>query len=271
VVIAIIAILAAMLLPALAKAKQKAQLMNCLNNEKQLSLGWIMYANDNNDKLVLNGNLANQPSNITQDPLTQMPTLQPGGSQAQWCPGDIRDGAGDANGLTEAISPYYTNWIKAGMIFPYVQNVNLYKCPVNQLHVPPNASFGPYQNRTYSMNCWLNNGGNYWNGTDWGYQTFYKLSQMMRPGPSSTFVFIEENPYSIDDGYFAIQPNETTLWWNAPAVYHGLSSVLSYADGHSEPHKWSDNNMIKANSVNITATTGCGDLAWLNERSSAPR
>lgn len=259
VVIAIIAILAAMLLPALAKAKQKAQLINCLNNEKQLALGWVMYANDNNDQLVINGDLSDQPP-AGSDPLT-MAVLQPGGANAQWCPGNQQD-------VSQANSPYYTNWLKAGLVFPYVQNTSVYKCPVNQLHVPPQNSFGPYQIRTYSMNCWVSP-ANMWLGTTWGFLQYRKLTQMTRPGPSTTWVFTEENPYSIDDGYFAINPSQTANWVNAPAVYHGLSSVLSYADGHSQSHKWSDNAMINAKGSNFAATPGCGDLAWLNSQSTA--
>jgi prepilin-type N-terminal cleavage/methylation domain-containing protein len=273
VVIAIIAILAAMLLPALARAKQKAQLINCLNNEKQLALGWIMYANDNNDKLVLNGDESAQPGSFpgtSQNPsgsLAENPlidgNLQPGGPIAQWCPGNLQSAQ-----MTASI--YYTNWNMAGMIYPYVQNVSAYKCPVDISHAPAINSFGPPQLRSYSMNCWMNP-HDMWLGTTWGYLQYYKLSQITRPGPSSTWVFIEENPYSIDDGYFAINPSETTSWVNAPAVYHGLSSVISYADGHSQAHKWTDINLIHATGAsadNFTAAPGSGDLAWLNSIST---
>jgi len=256
VVIAIIAILAALLLPALAKAKQKAQLINCLNNEKQLSLAWIMYANDNNDKLVMNGDESTQE---TGDPLTN-PDYQPGGKYAQWCVGDMSTIPSNLNFLTNAL--------KVGLIFPYVQNLNIYHCPVDQFHIPAGSSAGPYQIRSYSMNCWMNP-HDFWDGTDWGYISFRKMSQIVRPGPSTTWVFIEENPYTMDDGYFAIEPNETTTWVNAPAVFHSLSSVLSYADGHSEPRKWTDYKMINAKGSNFAASPNCGDLAWLVSRSTA--
>jgi prepilin-type N-terminal cleavage/methylation domain-containing protein len=259
VVIAIIAILAAMLLPALAKAKQKAQLINCLNNQKQLALAWVMYANDNNDNIVLNGDLGDQPPDGT-DPLT-LTSLQPGGAFAQWCPGNQQD-------TEQANASWYTNYLKAGLLFPYVQNVNIYKCPVNQLHVPPTLNFGPYQIRTYSMNCWMNP-ANMWLGTTWGYIQYRKMSQLTPPGAANLFVFTEENPNTIDDGYFAVEPGQTTTWINCPAVYHGLSSVLAFADGHSESKKWSDHNMISAQASNIAASPASGDLDWLNQRATA--
>jgi len=263
VVIAIIAILAAMLLPALAKAKQKAQLINCLNNEKQLSLGWIMYANDNNDKIVVNGDENEQPS-TSPDVLAQS-DFQAGGSKAQWCPGDMTSlsQATAENGL------FATNCIKAGLIYPYVQSLSIYHCPVDAFRIPVASSTGPFQLRSYSMNCWMNP-KDLWDGTDWGYISYRKMTQIGKPGPSTTFVFIEESAYSIDDGYFAIQPNEITTWVNAPAVYHGNSSVLSYADGHSEPRKWSDSKMIHDRTgSNFAASPNCGDLNWLVLRSTA--
>ncbi len=108
VVIAIIAILAGLLLPTLARAKQKAQAVQCINNEKQLSLAWLMYANDNQDHLVPNGDLNKQPTSVND------PNLQPGGSLAQWCPGSMT--------APSAISIPY---IQAGLIYPYVNNAGV--------------------------------------------------------------------------------------------------------------------------------------------------
>ena len=88
---------------------------------------------------------------------------------------------------------------------------------------------------------------------------------------------VEENPYSIDDGFFAVDPNEVNIWNNLPAVLHGNSSVLVYADGHASPRQWTDASMINAkpatptgNVMGTPATAGNPDLAWLNSVSTAP-
>jgi prepilin-type N-terminal cleavage/methylation domain-containing protein len=277
VVIAIIAILAAMLLPALAKAKQKAQLMNCLNNQKQMALAWSMYFNDNNDKLAANGNLNDQPgqqgtppASGTTDPLT-LASLQLGGIFAQWCPGNLQDGSWDD-------SIYATNWLKAGIIYPYLQSTAVYKCPVDNSHVPTIAPAGPLATRSYSMNCFM--GVMYPAGLFMpipGYIQYLKSSQLSRPGPSSLWVFVEENVQSIDDGNFAVDPINNTIWYNSPAVYHNNSSVLSYADGHCEPKKWTDTcmiNLIKPQNPpgrNVPEAPNCNDLAWLIDRTTAPQ
>jgi prepilin-type N-terminal cleavage/methylation domain-containing protein len=266
VVIAIISILAAMLLPALAKAKQKALAISCLANQKQLSLAWIMYANDNSDKLVPNGDLGKQPASFAENPLNDS-SLMPGGSICQWCPGNMQSPQMSAG-------PYYTNWIYAGLLYPYIQNVKVYKCPADHNVVPYQKSFGKPAIRTYSMNCWM---GPYelWK-TVTGYKIYTKLSSISRPGPSTTWVFIEESPPGIDDGYFAVDPTQPNLWYNSPAVLHGNSSVLSFADGHSETHGWTDNNMIHDVNPevppgdNVPASPGSQDLQWLIQRSTAP-
>ena len=260
VVIAIIAILAAMLLPALSKAKQKAQRTHCMNNQRQLALGTLMYTHDNNDKFPANGSLAFQPANPTEDPLADA-QLQFGGALAQWCPGNLQNAA-------QCVSPFYTNWIRAGVIFPYVQNIAVYHCPSDFAKVPYGSSFGVPADRTYSMNCWVG-GLQIWAGAGLMWQEYYKLSSMLQPGPAGTFVFIEENPASLDDGYFVLDPSRVNYWWNSPAVLHGNSSVLSYADGHSAYRTWTDSKMIHATGDNVAGDPNSPDWQWLYSVSTA--
>ena len=267
VVIAIIAILAAMLLPALARAKQKAQGALCMNNEKELALSWVMYANDNNDKVVHNFDLGQQP-NLGENPLADS-NLQPSGPLAQWCPGSMQS-------APMVQGPFYTNWVESGMLYAYVQNIHVYVCPGDVVldpipsggGVPPKPPLGRPSTRSYSMNCWVG-ADQLWTPISGGYSFYTKMSTITHPSPSALWLFIEENHYSIDDGYFAVNPNTTASWANAPAVYHGHSSVLSFADGHSEIHAWHDNNMIHALLDNTPASPGSTDLAWFISESIA--
>jgi len=240
VVIAIIAVLAAMLLPALAMAKRKAQAMLCMANQKQIAAAALMYANDNSDSPVPIGSLAHQPGasdysgSLAEDPLTD-PQLQPGGALAQFCPGNLQN-------TSMTAGHYYTNWIRAGLVYPYVRNPAAYKCPADLSRCPYGASpsFAVDSERTCSGNCSM--GGMQW--WDTRYKLYKKQTDLRSPGPSDIWYFVEENPASIDDCYFALDPAVPNLWYNSPAVLHGFSSVLSFGDGHVQNHKWNDNNMI---------------------------
>ncbi|MGH7991591.1 MAG: prepilin-type N-terminal cleavage/methylation domain-containing protein, partial [Limisphaerales bacterium] len=123
VVIAIIAILAAMLLPALGRAKQKAQAISCMNNLRQLTLGWVMYNGDNNGKLPPNCETGEQPTSINDL------NILPGGKYIQWCPGNMQS-------TTPALAFAQTNFIEAGLIYPYVKSVSVYHCPADQSTIP---------------------------------------------------------------------------------------------------------------------------------------
>jgi len=269
VVIAIIAILAAMLLPALAKAKQKAQAMQCLANERQLALGWVMYAGDHQDYLVPNRGLDDVDPNLNQfDPRTDA-GLQPGGQYSDWCPGNMQ---------VAGCAARYPLWIQAGLLYPYINSLTVYHCPADRSKVPRTAPVTARLSaqRTYSLNCWVGsyNQQNYlpvnWSppGVDTSqYIVFIKQSTMIRPGPSKTWVFIEESPIGIDDGYFAVDPTQATTWYNIPACLHGNASEISFADGHADARQWTDNNMIhgigaNASGNNLPASSGSGDLPW---------
>jgi prepilin-type N-terminal cleavage/methylation domain-containing protein/prepilin-type processing-associated H-X9-DG protein len=272
VVIAIIAILAAMLLPTLGRAKQRAQAISCTSQLKQLTIGWVMYAGDNNSKLPPNCENGEQPTGLND------PNILAGGKYIQWCPGDLKNTA-------PAIVYDETNFIEDGLIYPYVKTVSVYKCPadtkVDNFNMGGGVTAHFPRPRSYSMNCWLSP----YPGKDWysilpaGSKSviFKKDTDLVHPGPSMTFVLIDENENSIDDGYFACNPGYTGFWVNVPSTRHGNAGGLSFADGHAEIRGWKDKVILAQNALNLTLTGGpyypsdpaSGDNAWLEQRESS--
>jgi prepilin-type N-terminal cleavage/methylation domain-containing protein/prepilin-type processing-associated H-X9-DG protein len=257
VVIAIIAILAAMLLPALSRSKLKAQSISCMNQLKQLSLGWVMYNGDNNGRLPPNCELGEQPTTWPD------PRVQPGGQWIQWCPGNMK---------ATTLFQYQTNFVMAGLIYPYVNNMTAYKCPADK-SVIPFGTFTFQKVRSYSMNSWLSPFPGKDVNSIWAYPTpptpaiFIKETDILHP--DMTFVLIDENEISIDDGYFAGTPSKPNYWINVAATRHGGSGGISYADGHSEVKKWTDANVLHPPTTggsSFDSDPGSGDNAWLEQR-----
>ena len=238
VVIAIIAILAGMLLPALSKSKTKAQGIACMNNIKQLNLAWFMYADDNNDKLVPNGT----------------------GAQIGWIEGWLKTPR-DATNM---------NLIKAprGMLWDYNQSLDIYKCPADRSTVSISGRNYP-RNRSISMNGNMNGDSWYTAEINDTHFTFRKYSSIIRPSPSEAFVFLDEHPEAIDDGYFLVFLNRHHLWGNMPANYHNGACGFSFADGHAEIRKWVDPDTLASKIP--TNPTGPRDVPWIQVRTSAPK
>jgi prepilin-type N-terminal cleavage/methylation domain-containing protein/prepilin-type processing-associated H-X9-DG protein len=257
VVIAIIAILAAMLLPALSKAKTKAQGISCMNNLKQLQLGWYMYSGDNNEKLAINGGLNSEVTYAAD------PDAQPGGPKSKWVQGRVDTGSANPNPQTSTNA----DLIQIGLLYPYVKSVAVYKCPADQ-----KMFNGVLTVRSMSMSCWMNpTAADDWNvsakHTTDPVTNFRKQSDIVTPGPSMAFVFIDENPFSINDGFFVCDP-KLLAWTDIPASYHNGACGLSFADGHSEIKKWRDPNIVGRQKVGPAPDGGTGDLQWLQQRSS---
>ncbi len=260
VVIAIIAILAALLLPALAKARAKAEGISCLNNLKQMSLAFNLYNTDNN---ALPSNLGHYTYNSNT-----------------WCTGvlDWNQGVGGLPG--ETLPPNInTNYLRNALLGVYnAKNTGVYKCPADR--VP--SAIGP-RVRSISMNGFV--GGT--DRTEWevygftDYKIFLKESEFTKPGPAMTWVFLDEHPDGINDCFFGMNMPAASMWPNyarwddVPASYHNGAAGFSFADGHGEIKKWKDRNSIwpveKKAGCSGSGTTSTRDSAWLVARTTAPR
>ncbi len=261
VVIAIIAILAAMLLPALARAKCRAQGVSCMNNSRQLMFAWRLYAEDNRDVLPFG-------YATTAGPPDNRPYL--------WVKGYI-----DVNNDSAA-----DNWdadatLKLGAIWPYCKSITIFRCPADPSTAINNLNQRVPRIRSMSMSNWVGGNGNdppsyrgYW-GLAGKWHVYRKTTEMRNPGPSNTFVLLDERKDSINDAYFVVEmdgyPSPAThriIDW--PASYHCGSCGFAFADGHSEIHKWRDSRTMPplVQNINAVATPNNQDVAWLQDHCS---
>jgi prepilin-type N-terminal cleavage/methylation domain-containing protein/prepilin-type processing-associated H-X9-DG protein len=261
VVIAIIAILAALLLPSLAKAKTKSYGISCMNNTKQLTLAWRMYADDHADVLL-----------GCQDGMPH--------GRVNWCSGGLDFGSG-------AVNWDINNDITKSPMWPYTgKNAAIYKCPADRAFVTVGTQQRPRvrsnsMSQVFAFGEWLD-GGPDKKQTAW--RTYEKLSTIAYP--VKTFVFVDEHPDSINDAAFAAQcknnqPNDQTVGngriIDFPASYHNRACGFSFADGHSEIHKWKG-SQIPGAPITYTAnlplnvpTSGFWDFMdakWMAENST---
>jgi prepilin-type N-terminal cleavage/methylation domain-containing protein/prepilin-type processing-associated H-X9-DG protein len=212
VVIAVMAILAALLLPALSRAKERALRIACLNNLKQLQLSWQLYASDHNDAVVPN----NSFYSLSGPGSTAPPELT--GTGSSWCSGVAPLDTTAAN-------------IKQGLLFPYCQATALYHCPADRSTVTDRPDL--LRARSYCMNISLY--------CDDATNSFRKLTEILAPTPPRLFVLIDTHEQAIWDPTFGIFSTDSAYasdWLDLPADRHQQGANLSFADGHTEHWRW---------------------------------
>jgi prepilin-type N-terminal cleavage/methylation domain-containing protein/prepilin-type processing-associated H-X9-DG protein len=236
VVIAIIAILAAMLLPALAKAKQRAYTANCVSNNKQLLLCIVMYAGENSDQVVNNESQGNASC----------------GPQA-WINAGSKLGVGTWTGNAR-LDPTDLS-LRNGVLYQFNTSSKIYRCPAD-LSTVWNSN-GTNRFRSYSIPTGMNwaDSGDYSN--PYAKASYKKFSSMNNPSPVNAAVFIEEAANSIDNNVIGIFAQDSTKYWNMPSSRHNNGGIMGFADGHSEAHHWQSHWIIDANAI---ADTGSGSV-----------
>jgi len=242
VVIAIIAILAAMLLPALSRAKAKAEAMTCSSNLKQLSLAWTLYADDFNDWLVNNHGV---PETLAR--------------RQTWA-NNVEDWlASDDN--TNLV------FLSDSKLGPLANRATrIYKCPADREPAPN----GP-RIRSMSMNAMVGNPGELTNVFNPLYVQYFKRSQILNP--SGIFVFLDEHADTINDGFF-VNRLEDYAWGNLPGSYHNGGANFSFADGHLESHHWlvpATVRPVLRTRINKIPASPPTDFEWLKVRTSVKK
>ena len=216
VVIATVAVLAAVLLPALAGTKPNGQAFQCLNNTRRLTLGWTMYASENSD-------------------IFMWPTKLVSG-QIDWSA---------STGNTNVAFMLNSD----ALIAPYVKSAALFKCPSDIYQSPANP--GP-RIRSYSLDYTLGGSSASFGPTNYLGRKYFApgiMSELNMPGPANIYVILDENPDSIDDAAFMLDAGHyapgSEKWRNYPGSFHNGSVSISFADGHSEIHQWLDSRTLQ--------------------------
>jgi prepilin-type N-terminal cleavage/methylation domain-containing protein/prepilin-type processing-associated H-X9-DG protein len=264
VVIAVIAILAALLLPALSRAKDQARTIECLNNLKQLHVAWHMYAGDHG-RLPRNWDHSGGPAP----------------PEANWVSGTMHYDTMQVffGNLSDSTNTALLLDEKKTQLARYLKSAAVFKCPSDQSFVIRDGARYP-RVRSYSMNEHvgepMNERREVSRAPDASREYFYKSEDFSRPGPSETFVLLDEHEDTINDGYFLVGPTVAINvgWGDLPANRHRRGANFSFADGHAQTHRWRDSRTVQP----VTRVRNFGliqannpDLKWVHEHATAPK
>jgi prepilin-type processing-associated H-X9-DG protein len=263
VLIAFIAVLAMLVLPASGRAKGKTQAAQCISNNHQLMVAWRQDAKDDGDRLPY--------------------AYAAIGTAARyaWIP------SGGSLDLCQSVPTQQGNWdvdntIKKSPLWPCCgKNADIWRCPADQsVGRNPTGQMVP-RPRSRSMNMWVGGRGDTpdprggWSeGANW--KVYRKLTEMIRPGPAKTFVLLDERADSINDGSFTLLMDgypdlSRTVMVDFPASYHGQAAGIAFADGHAEIHKWQDPRTCPPPTTNMILNVpqpNSKDVHWLQDHST---
>ncbi len=250
VVIGIIGILSALLLPAIARAKNSGQVTSCLNNLRQLQLAWTMYADDHDGRLVRNDYVIGNPhpsrASWVQGRLDYSPT-----NPANTNSGIFLDGS-------------------LSLFAPYIPTAKVYRCPSDRSAVRINGELQS-RVRSYGMNWSLSSERTI------EVTAIRRFAEIQQPSPAQMFVFIDQHPDYISDIHFhmSLASGGQAFFQDLPSANHNGSGTLTYADGHAERRKWVDQRTkpeVKYRNLPATVIMSPNneDIAWLQERYAAP-
>ncbi len=254
-VLGMIALMAVILSPVLARSYQSGNAARCLNNLRQLSMGWKMYADDCRGRFApnLDGSAA-------------------GRSNRSWAGGWLDFSSVNTDNTNVALLLDHNLYPNGAYLGPYVRTAEAFKCPSDNsksdITSPPSPRV-----RTYSMSNRVGDQARSWTGNS-AYLMYTTLGSLTSPKPAELFVFVEEREDGINDPTFLVDPDNLYNVVDYPAMYHAASGAFGFADGHSELHRWQDPRTTPVLGSGLTVNvvlTNNSDVVWLQQHSAAKR
>jgi prepilin-type processing-associated H-X9-DG protein len=268
-VMASVAVLALLILPLIAGSDTNRTVAVCLNNHRRLVQSWLLYADDSEGRVANNMGLDFVQSSIQSGRFDNWAN-----NVMTWAVGSSVIDSSNTN----------SEWAAKGPMVPYGRvAIDIYRCPADGYLSPAQRQRGwSHRLRSVSMNAFF---GRHTSGFGNdptrqemnyffpNYRQFIKLSSV--PDPVNRWVFIEEHPDSINDGYFLNTPETVTSWGDVPSSLHDGAVTLSFADGHSDVHRWtSTRTILPVRYMFVQGSldqAGRGDYRWLMDRMALPR